>query len=331
MKKIALAAALICIAQAAAADEVELKFATVSPATAATVREFYIPWSARVNEQGKGVLKIDLRPGNSLATSNTAYARVINDVVQIVYTLFTYVSGKFPLSEVAALPHSETADLTSVALWRLYKSGMLDAEYDEAQPLMFIALPQSILHLAKAPKTIDNLNGLRIIAPGKITASSVTKLGATPLTLTTAEIYESLQRGVADGAAVTWTAYQIYKFPEVTRYHVDEALGSAAGMVLMAKKRYAALPEAARKVIDANAGEEMTRAYGRFWEDDDNKGRNEAKADPRRTVARLSPEQRASWSAKVQATQDEWVKQTPGADKVLAKYNALLADVKAGR
>jgi TRAP-type C4-dicarboxylate transport system substrate-binding protein len=331
MKKIALAAALVCAAQAAAADEVELKFATVSPATAAAVREFYIPWSARVNEQGAGAVKIDLRPGNSLATSNTAYARVINDVVQIVYTLFTYVSGKFPLSEVAALPHSETSDLTSVALWRLYKSGMLDAEYDEAQPLMFVSLPQSILHLAKAPKSIDNLNGLRIIAPGKITASSVTKLGATPLTLTTAEIYESLQRGVADGAAVTWTAYQIYKFVDVTRYHVDQALGSAAGMVLMAKKRYAALPEAARKVIDANSGEEMTRAYGKFWEDDDNKGRNAAKADPRRTVVQLSPAQHANWSAKVQATQDEWVRQTPGADKVLAKYNALLAEVKAGR
>jgi TRAP-type C4-dicarboxylate transport system substrate-binding protein len=331
MRAFALGVLLSLSVVTASAEEVELKFATVSPATAAAVREFYTPWSQRVNEQGAGIVKIDLRPGNSLATSNTAYSRVINDVVQIVYTLFTYVSGKFPLSEVAALPHSETADLTSVALWRLYKSGMLDAEYDEAQPLMFISLPQSILHLAKAPKSIDNFNGLRIVAPGKITASSVTKLGATPLTLTTAEIYEALQRGVADGAAVTWTAYQIYKFPEVTRYHVDEALGSAAGMVLMAKKRYAALPEGAREVIDANSGEEMTRAYGRFWEDDDNKGRNEAKADPRRTIAKLSPAQRTNWSAKVQATVDEWVRQTPGADKVVAKYNALLAELKAGR
>jgi TRAP-type C4-dicarboxylate transport system substrate-binding protein len=331
MRALAIGILLSLGAATASAEEVELKFATVSPATAAAVREFYTPWSAKVNEQGAGVVKIDLRPGNSLATSNTAYARVMNDVVQIVYTLFTYVSGKFPLSEVAALPHSETADQTSVALWRLYKSGLLDKEYDEAQPLYFISLPQSILHLAKAPKTIDNLNGLRIIAPGKITASSVQKLGATPLTLTTAEIYESLQRGVSDGAAVTWTAYQIYKFVDVTRYHVDQSLGSAAGMVLMAKKRYAALPEPARKVIDANSGEEMTRAYGKFWEDDDNKGRNEAKADSRRTVAQLSPAQSANWSTKVQASLDEWVQQTPGGDKVLAKYNEILAQVKAGK
>jgi TRAP-type C4-dicarboxylate transport system substrate-binding protein len=331
MRQIILAAAFAGAAQAAAAEPVELKFATVSPATAASVREFYVPWTARVNEQGKGVVAIDLRPGNSLATSNTAYARVVNDVVQIVYTLFTYVSGKFPHSEVAALPLSDSAEQSSVALWRLYKTGMLDKEYDETHPLMFISLPQSVLHLAKAPKTLDNLQGLKLIAPGRITASATSKLGATPLTLTTAEIYESLQRGVADGATVTWNAYQIYKLGEVTRFHVDLPLGSAAGMVFMGKKRYDALPDAARKVIDANSGEEATRAYGKFWEDDDNKGRREAKSDPRRTVAELTPAQRANWEKQVKATLDEWVQATPGSDKVLAKYRALLDEVKAGK
>jgi TRAP-type C4-dicarboxylate transport system substrate-binding protein len=331
MKKIALAVAFACAAQTGAAEEVELKFATVTPATAASVREFYVPWTEKVNEQGKGVVKIDLRPGPTLATSNTAYARLVNDVVQIVYTLFTYVSGKFPHSEVAALPVSDSAEHASVALWRLYKSGMVDAEFDETHPLMFISLPQSVLHLATAPKTLDNLQGLKLIAPGRITASVTSKLGATPLTLTTAQIYESLQRGVADGATVTWNAYQIFKFAEVTKFHVDVPLGSAAGMVFMGKKRYGALPEAARKVIDANSGEATTRAYGKFWEDDDNKGRAEAKADSRRTVAQLNPQQQAHWAAKVQQTLDEWVQQTPGGDKVLARYKALLADVKAGK
>jgi TRAP-type C4-dicarboxylate transport system substrate-binding protein len=208
---------------------------------------------------------------------------------------------------------------------------MVDAEYDETHPLMFISLPQSVLHLATAPKTLDNLQGLKLIAPGRITASVTQKLGATPLTLTTAQIYESLQRGVADGATVTWNAYQIFKFSEVTKFHVDVPLGSAAGMVFMGKKRYAALPEAARKVIDANSGEATTRAYGKFWEDDDNKGRAEAKADSRRTIAELNPQQRANWDSKVQATLDEWVRDTPGGDKVLARYRALLAEAKAGK
>jgi TRAP-type C4-dicarboxylate transport system substrate-binding protein len=102
-------------------------------------------------------------------------------------------------------------------------------------------------------------------------------------------------------------------------------------MVFMGRKRYDALPEAARKVIDANSGEEATRAYGKFWEDDDNKGRREAKSDPRRTVAELTPAQRANWEKQVKATLDEWVQATPGSDKVLAKYRALLDEVKAGK
>jgi hypothetical protein len=54
----------------------------------------------------------------------------MNDVMHIGFELHNYVSGKFNYSEVAALPFmAETGEQASVALWRLYKTGVLDKEY----------------------------------------------------------------------------------------------------------------------------------------------------------------------------------------------------------
>jgi hypothetical protein len=99
------------------------------------------------------------------------YDRVMNDVVQIGFVLFNYVAGKFPYAEVAALPNTaDSAEHGSDALWRLYQSGALDQEFDQAKPLMLIALPQSLLHLTKAPKALQELTGLRIVGPTQMTA-----------------------------------------------------------------------------------------------------------------------------------------------------------------
>ena len=62
------------------------------------------PWAERINEQGKGVVKIDIRDGLALANLTNAYERVVNDVVQIAWTLPGYVAGKFPRTQVTSLP-----------------------------------------------------------------------------------------------------------------------------------------------------------------------------------------------------------------------------------
>ena len=58
---------------------------------------------------------------------------------------------------------------------------------------------------------------------------------------------------------------QPYKLAEVTSYHYEMRLGASTGMVFMAKKRYDALPPAAKKILDDNSGEAASRAWGKWW------------------------------------------------------------------
>jgi TRAP-type C4-dicarboxylate transport system substrate-binding protein len=285
-----------------------------------------------VNAQGAGVLKLDLREGTTIANITNAYPRVMNDVTHIAFTLFNYIAGKFPLAEVGALPFvADNAEQGSVALWRMYASGMLDAEFDEAKPLMLIGLPQSLLHLAKPPKSLDDLSGLKVIGATQMTALSAKYLGTTPLTLSSPEVYEAIMRGTADGSVLSWNPYFSFKLGEVTTYHVDAPLGTAAGMLFMSKKTYNGLSAEAKKVLDRHSGEAASRDWGKWWDGDNEKGRQSAKSDSKHTVVTLDPAMRAKWSKKLDGAIEEWGKNRPGIEKVQIEFRRLVAEVKAGK
>src|SRR5471030_562313 len=75
------AAALAWSAQTATA-QVRLIFASQSPAgTPNTV--FYNSWAQKVNEAGKGSVRVEVRDGEALSNFITAYDRVADDVIQI--------------------------------------------------------------------------------------------------------------------------------------------------------------------------------------------------------------------------------------------------------
>jgi TRAP-type C4-dicarboxylate transport system substrate-binding protein len=251
-------------------------------------------------------------------------------VIQIAWGLHTGAAGKFPRIEVTGIPFVvEGSEVSSVALYRLYKSGVLDAEYDEAVPLMFVGFPPNQLHMRAPLKTLEDLNGLKVLAGTKSASEIVAALGGAPVSLSITENYQALQRGTADGTLLVWTAFQPFKLAEVTKYHLEVPLGSGTGHVMMAKKKYVALPEAVRRLIDANATEKETRVFGAFWDVVQGEGREMARSAGH-TIVDLPAAQTEAWKRKLVGIEADWVKRTPDGANVLARYRALVAQVKAG-
>jgi TRAP-type C4-dicarboxylate transport system substrate-binding protein len=101
-------------------------------------------------------------------------------------------------------------------------------------------------------------------------------------------------------------------------------------MVFMAKRRYDALSPAARKILDDNAGEAMSRTLGAGWDEEADMAREKAKADSKQQVVTPTAEQTETWKQIVAPVTADWVKNTPGGDKVLDAFHTYLTDVKAG-
>jgi TRAP-type transport system periplasmic protein len=109
---------------------------------------------------------------------------VLDNVVQVAFTVTGSIAGKFALSDVVNLPMLfERPDDASAAYWRLYKSGALDSEYTEIVPLYLVTLANSGLHLDRTPKAPDDIRGFKIVASSKITSQMMEALGASPISL----------------------------------------------------------------------------------------------------------------------------------------------------
>lgn len=329
---VALLAASVPVGRAVADGETTLILATALPPGNPLVDQVLHPWAERVNQAGVGKIKIDVRDGMAIANLNNSYDRVVADVAQISWLTHSNFAGKFRLSNVGGLPFvAERSEEASVALWRLYKTGLLDAEYDEVRPIMISVLSQAGFHLRKAPVALDNLKGLKVVPPSKETGELVEQLGMAPIVLAVSQTYEALQRGTVDGVMLGWTAVQSFKLEEVTSYHVDAALGTTAGMLFIAKQRYEALPPAARQVLDDFSGEQESRALGKFWDRLQSFGYSRVKAMEHQTVIDAPPEIAAKWRAQAEPIVADWARTTPGGDKVLAAFEGELAKVKAGQ
>lgn len=325
------AAAAAWLAAPASADELVLKFATLDVPQAHLNVRIHHPWAQKINKEANGLFRIEVFDGAALANQGNIYNQVASNVVQIGWGLPS-LAGKFPLLQVAALPYLSTSDseVASTALWRLYKSGLLDQEFDQIVPLKLIVFPQSGLQFRKAPPPLENLDGLKMIAGSKIASQVIQKLGGAPLSFRIDEYYETLQRGTADGVMVGWTAFDPFKLAEVTHYHLNVPLGGETGYVFMAKKEWDGLPDGVKKILAANSGEGESRAFGRFWDQVVKEGEANTLKLPGHTLVHLSAEQQKKWHDQIAPIADEWAKSMPDGDKVIAAYKELLAKVKAG-
>jgi TRAP-type C4-dicarboxylate transport system substrate-binding protein len=328
----AVAAAGVLAQPAFAEEPARLKFATVSPAEGPLNVRLLHPWAARVNARGEPSVMLDVRDGYALGNFGNIYDRVLNDVVQIASGTQSSTSGKFPLSGFVALPMLfDKPEEASVAFWRVYKAGLLDGEYDETIPLFVATMENNGIQFARPVENPTDLKGVKLGALSKINGEVTQALGATPISLQLTEMYPALQRHLVDGISVAWTAYRPFKLGEVISTYVEAGLGSAAAHVFMSKKRFAALPEAGRKVLLEESGEMQSRAYGAYWTALADEVRREYAHKPGHTTIRLTPEQTAAWRAKLQGVVDNWARETPGGAKVLAAFKQHLADVQAGR
>jgi TRAP-type C4-dicarboxylate transport system substrate-binding protein len=227
---------------------------------------------------------------------------------------------------------TQKGEAGGVAMWRLVKSGLLDAELKDVYVIATSTFGYSGIHFAKAPQTLDNLRGLKIATASQIQSEMLSLLGAAPGPMTPMDAYPSLQRGTFDAVMTSWAGVLAYKLDEVSNTHLEAPLGTTAMMIAMMRKRYDALPEAGRKAIDANSGEAWSRVIGKDAVDAEiERGRSQA-ASKGHKFMQLTPAQLATWQERTRPVIDTWLKERPnGGEKILEAYRKYLAEVEAGR
>ena len=220
-----------------------------------------------------------------------------------------------------AAVRSRERDHRLTALWKIYEKGLTAKELDTVKPLGLWTFPNAAIHSREPIRTLDDFKGKKLIASNAIAAKIVAALGATPISFRPDEAYTAIQRGTTDGVLMPFTGMETFKVHEVTKHHLDAALGSDAAMLFMNRKRYESLPPQAKAAIDKHSLLLLSRAFGEKTNAQWAKSRTLVKD----VVQTLGPGQEAEWRKRLASIASEWSQGVPDGGKVLEAFRAEVA------
>ena len=327
----ALGAAFLVATPASAADPIELKFGYPPPPTTPYYQANALPWAKAVEDGSGGAVKITYFPGGAVANFRNVYDRVVNGVVDFGLGALQDQGDQFPRTDVGSLPfETENAVQSSLGLWRIFASGVTAREFNGIKLLGLWGFPMNALHSAKPIAKPEDMKGVKTLVQTGMLGQAMTLYGATPVTLTVAEMYQGLERGTASAIILGWTAVAVYKMHEVVKYHLDLPLGTSIGYQFMNKDSYARLPQKAREAIDDASGEMLSKAMGTTSDRSGNGTRDRTGAMPGQTLTKIDAAEIERWRRVLAPLTAQWVKNAPDGQKVLESFRAEVKRVKAG-
>lgn len=277
---VASAVAALAVAAPVRAAETTLKISHYLPPRHGFQTDFLAPWAKALEEKTGGKVAVEIFDGTSAFGRIDRQAdQVRAGVIDIALGLNGIPRDRYPASSVIEMPFLvESADSGSRALWQLYKEGALGGEYDDFKVLALFTHHGGLFHTVDKPvRTLDDLKGLRMRTPSPAVSAMLEYLGASPVGMPPAAIYESLQKGVLDGVVTTWDLVGAIKANELLKYHTDAKAYVAGFHVLMNKKKYESLPEDVRAAIDALSGDALVAKFGAWWDKWDARGLEDAR------------------------------------------------------
>ncbi len=205
----------------------------------------------------------------SLVTPGQELNALENRIIDVAAPLLApYNEGRFPLSDVTQLP---TLDTTSVQITRAFQR-LMDSERELSDGQTFYDYElgakgirgwpmgaTSAYSLATTGAELtrpEDLEGLPVRAGSALHTMLLQELGATPVTMTSADSYEALSRNTVEGTILSVADWPSYSFQELLDYAiVGISMGHWESYLAVTEATWDAFTEAQRSAWDRIARE----------------------------------------------------------------------------
>lgn len=310
---------LVLVAGPVAAQEVTLKISHFLPGVALVQKAVLEPWCEDIRRDSAGRIECRFFPSMQLGGTPAQLADLVkNGVADVVWTAPGYSAGRFPKTEALELPGVLPLGglAQGRAIWSVFEQQLQD-EYAGYKVLAMHGDGGMNLHTAKtAIKGLKDLEGLKLRAPNRTIARTLTAFGATPVAMPPAQMTEAIAKGVVDGASAVWEVIVPTKLDEVTRFHMETpadrpALGATVLTVLMNRKRYESLPADLRAVLDRHSGLALVERFGTAWDGAIAAARDKVKAAGH-TVTQVDGAAYDALRERAASVEQEWVAEAKG-------------------
>jgi TRAP-type transport system periplasmic protein len=309
--------------------EAHLKWAVFTPDNEVTFRTVMKPFAEAVQRESDNAVVFDLFPNGALGRNPGQQPQMVLDgVADVAWVVPSYSPGRFPDTEVLELPGLfKNLRESSLVATRLNQRKVLSDYGDFYVIGMWGTAPYSI-HTNFPVSSIADLKGKTIRASSKNESAALRAFGAVPIGMPVTEIPEAISRGTISGTTSHLSPFFDFGLDRVTNNHFFIGLGVVPLAVLMNKKKFDALPQSARTVIERNADDALTNTWIESVTSYNEANLEKLKSNPKNKLVFPSQAQRDEAQKLLAPVRDEWVAASERHKELKAALDTELAAVR---
>ncbi len=230
-------------------------------------------WCDEIKKRTDGKVVVEYYPGQTLTKAKQVYDGVVSGISDVGMALFAYTRGRFPVLEGVDLPVGYTSGVQATKVVNDVYNKFKPEELSDTQVMYLHAHGAGLLHTkGRAIKTMDDFNGMKLRGHGT-SALVIKALGGTPVSLPMPELYQSLQKGIVEGALYPIEVNKGWRMGEVTDYLTKSTsiAYTSSFYVVMNKQKWNKIPSDLQNIIN-QINEEWIEKHGQAWDESDKVG-----------------------------------------------------------
>lgn len=224
-------------------------------------------WAEQLEERSDGRISVEIYFAESLITGPESINAIRSKRVDAAWFSDAYAPHEVPMFQLSGIPYDTNDGYAhNRALYDMYNSN--DAFREEMHSVgmhaaFFVPYTNSVTMAAEPIETLDDLAGKRFRAAG-ITSAALSELHAGSVFVNVADIFESIERGIIDGAAnYDYSIASLSGLAEAAPYVMDMGWGMYAGTTLgVSLEWYEDLPPDLREIVDDASRTVQEDLYG---------------------------------------------------------------------
>lgn len=231
------------------APPVELRVSLFVPASNPATRLFEI-LANELRDRSDGQLSLKLFPNEALGSTAEQYKLARNGTADLAYIMHGATPGRFPLTELAALPFVTRDPVNGTAALMRVLPGHLAAEHPGVRVLFLAANAPMAIHATRPVSSAADLAGLRVRSAGAVVASTLAALGAVPANIMPLDVPSALADGRIDAAAMTFEGAMINRLADVASHSLELNANTVTFGLVMNEASYGAFAPDLQAVLD---------------------------------------------------------------------------------
>lgn len=178
-----------------------------------------------------GAITFDWYDSGTLLEADQLVPGLTQGVANLVFTTSSYISSTYPILGVYELPFitNEYEDQREALSYDSELRTFLNEQLAEQDLMSIGTMPTTYQWIWTADEPItspEDIRGMRIRVAGPLEGRTIEALGGSPVTMSSAEVYEALERGTVDGVLSYIGTIPGRSLQEVVKYGTAAPFGA---------------------------------------------------------------------------------------------------------